>query len=79
MTAESYKAYLTEHLTMLEELSKEKDIYCSGNLEIPLKIIELKLETADKLYRLERDTSPPERIESIALNRSFTEMLNETQ
>ena len=56
---------------MLEELSKERDVYCSGNLEIPLKIIELKLETADKLYWLERDTSPPKRIDPIALSRSF--------
>ena len=53
-TEEHYKQHLTEHYNLLLEMTKDMQM---GELSISdmLKIIELKLDIADKLYRLEKE------------------------
>ena len=53
MTAkEHYKQHLTEHYKLLMKLSEAAESADFSTMEI-LKIIELKLDIAEKLYKLE--------------------------
>ncbi|MBP3272601.1 MAG: hypothetical protein J6M17_10320 [Ruminococcus sp.] len=55
MTKETYKAFMTEHLVALEELSKDKEIYDTASLTDIVLLIKTKIEVADILYRLENE------------------------
>lgn len=51
---EHYKQHLTEHYNLLLEMTKDMQMGELSTSDI-LKIIELKLDVADKLYRLEKE------------------------
>lgn len=58
MTAKLYKQFLNKQFEILQEMWKEENTFIhilSGNTQILLKIIELKLDIVDKLYRLEHE------------------------
>ena len=55
MTKETYKSFVTEHLTALEELSKDEEIYAAASLSDIIMLIKTKIEVADILYRLENE------------------------
>ena len=62
MTAkEHYKQHLTEHYELMSKLSEEAENGKFSIMEM-LKIIELKLDVAEKLYRLESENLPTEKL-----------------
>lgn len=59
MTKEEYKAFLSENLIMLDKLSKDEDICYLAHLSEALQLHSLKLEIAERLYRLETEPDSP--------------------
>lgn len=58
MTAKLYKQFLNKQFEILQEMWKEENTFIhllSGNTQTLLKIIELKCDIAEKLYRLENE------------------------
>lgn len=51
---EHYKQHLTEHYKLLMQMSEEAALRGFSTSDM-LKIIELKLDIADKLYKLESE------------------------